>query len=268
MSSRLHCPLDTRLQIVRAAGDLFHRQGVESTTTDAVIETAGISKTEFRKYFKSKLMLVRAVLDNYFEGLAADVGPVNYELDSWDDLERCFATHLEFQKKFKMTRACPVGMLGNELKEGDELTRRALSHILDLMLARFESFFSREKVEGRLANDVDVEQLATFCVAIIQGAMLTGKIRRNCRCVESTFGDLLSHLKRYGKSPTVPRKRLARDRYPKQLTTLAKAPAPTTVVELRDCQNPGDSVENRFVDLTAPVFEVRKQIPDEGTHEN
>jgi TetR/AcrR family transcriptional repressor of nem operon len=268
MSSRLRGPSDARLQIVRAAGVLFHRQGVECTTTDEVIETAGISKTEFRQHFKSKLILVRAVLDNYFEGLVAGVGPVNHELNSWDDLECCFASHLEFQKKFKMTRGCPVGMVGNGLKERDEATRQSLSHILDLMLARFASFFSREKVEGRLVNDADAEQLANFCVAVIQGAMLTGKIRGNCRCVESTFDDLLRHLKRYAKIPAVRRKRLARDRYPKQPTALAKASAPTTVVRLHGGQNHGDSVENRFVDLMPPVFEARKEIPDEGTQEN
>ncbi len=204
MNSRKQRPSDTRSQIVRAAGDLFHRQGVEATTADEVIETAGISKTEFRQHFKGKWELVGAVLRYYFEGLAGGMGPLRYELDSWDDLDQCLASHLEFQKKFKMTRGCPVGMLGNELKEWDELTRQSLSHILDLMLARFESFFSREKVGGRLANNVDVEQLANFCVAIIQGGILIGKIRGNCRCVESTFEDLLSHLRRYAKVPTAP----------------------------------------------------------------
>ena len=256
MSSRVYSPLDARLQIVRAAGDLFHRQGVESTTPNEVIETAGVSKSEFRQHFKSKLELVGAVLRHYFEGLAGGVGPLRYELDSLDDLDQCLASHLEFQKKFKMTRGCPVGMLGSELKEGDELTRQPLNHILDLMLAKFESFFSREKVEGRLANNADVEQLANFCVAIIQGAMLIGKIRGNCRCVESTFEDLLSHLKRYEKVATAPRKRLDGDRHPKQLPISPKTPAPTTVVELHDSQNPGDSAENNPVDPCRPEDEV------------
>ena len=237
MGLRLHCPSATRLHIVRAAGDLFHRQGVESTTADEVIETAAVSKTEFRQHFKSKLELVSAVLRCYFEGLAGGIGPLKYNLESWDDLDRCLTSHLEFQKKFKMTRGCPVGMLGNELKEGDELIRRSLSHILDLMLVRFESFFSREKVEGRLANDVDVEQLANFCIVIIQGAMLTGKIREDCRCVESIFEDLLNHLYRYTKASKAPRKRIGRGRCPKPLSSPPTAPASTTVVEFQDLEN-------------------------------
>jgi TetR/AcrR family transcriptional repressor of nem operon len=256
MNSRPHRPSDTRSQIVRAAGDLFHGRGLGSTTTDEIIEAAGLAKTDFRRHFKSKSELVGAVLRYYFEGLAGGMGPLRYELDSWDDLDQCLASHLEFQKKFKMTRGCPVGTLGNELKEGDELTRQSLSHILDLMLARFESFFSREKVGGRLANNVDVEQLANFCVATIQGAMLIGKIRGNCLCVESTFEDLLAHLKRYAKVPTALRKRPDEDRHPRTLSAPSRTPTPASVVELHDTQDPGDSAEIHPVGPRRPEDEV------------
>lgn len=254
MNSRLHCPSDTRLQIVRAAGDLFHRRGVKSTTTDEIIEAVGIGEAEFHQHFKSKSELVEVVLRYHIEGLAAGTGLLKYDVRTWWDLEGCLASHVEFHKLFRMTRGCPIGRLGSELREEDDLVRHSLNRALDLMVTRLECFFSREKREGRLANDVDVEQLANFCVAVIQGAMVIGKVRRNCRCVESTFEDLLSHLKRYATIPAVTRKRLARGPYPKQL---AKAPAPTTVVQLHDSQNPGDSVETRFVDLMSPVFEVR-----------
>lgn len=268
MSSRLHRPSDTRLQIIRAAGDLFHRRGVESTSDDEIIEAVGVGEAEFHQHFKSKSELVQVVLRYHIEGLAAGTGLLKYDVRTWWDLEECLASHVEFQKLFRMTRGCPIGRLGSELREENDLVRHSLNHALDLMVTRLECFLSREKREGRLANDVDVEQLANFCVAVIQGAMLTGKIRRNCRSVESTFKDLLSHLKRYARIPAVPRKRLARDRYSKQLTTPAKAPASTTLVKLHECQNPGDSLENRFVDLMSPVFEVRKEIPDEGTPKN
>ena len=237
MSSQQHRALDTRSQIVRAAGDLFHRQGLGSTTTDEIIEAAGIAKAEFHRHFKSKPELAGAVLRYYFEGLAAGIGPVKYELDSWDDLQECLQSHIEFQKRFKMTRSCPIGTLGGELKEADDPTREALSLIFDLMLARLESFFSREKVAGRLASNADVEQLAHFSVAIMQGAMLVGKIRGDCNCVESMFEDLLGHLKRYVRVPTSPRKRLDRDRHEKTSVTLPKVPASTTAVGLHDSQN-------------------------------
>jgi TetR/AcrR family transcriptional regulator, transcriptional repressor for nem operon len=243
MNSRKHRPSDTSSQIIHVARDLFHRKGLRCTTADEIIEAAGIAKAEFHQHFKNKPELAGALLRYYFEGLAAGIGPVKYELDSWDDLQECLRSHIEFQKKFKMTRSCPIGTLGGELREGDDLTRQALSLILDLMLARLESFFSREKMAGRLASNADVEQMANFCVAVIQGAMLLGRIGRDCRRVEVVFEDLLSHLNRYAKVPTATRKRLGRDRHDNHLLTLPKAQAPTTVVGLHDSQNPEDSAE-------------------------
>ena len=248
MSSRLHSPSDARVQIIRVAGDLFHRLGVRRTTATEVIEAAGIAKTEFRQHFKNKAELASAVLRYYFEGLAAGIGPVKYELDSWDDLQECLRSHLDLQKRFRMTRSCPIGTLGNELKEGDELTRQALCLILELMLARLESFFSREKIAGRLSSAADVEQLANFSVATIQGAMLTGKIRRNSRSVETVLEDLLSHLKLYQRRSAAPRKRLGRNCHPNGAFMAAKLPAPPPVAKSAESSTPGHSAPNLSVE--------------------
>jgi len=242
-----------RFQIVRAAGELFHKVGAEATSLDEVVEAAGVTKAEFRQHFKCKLELVSAVLRSYFEMTAADKGPLKYDINTWSDLQECFASHLEFQKKFRMRRGCPVGMLGSDLKERDEVTRQSVSLIFDLMLVRFESFFSREKVARRLASNVDVEQLANFSVAIIQGAMLAGKIREDCHCVESTLEDLLGHLKRYVKVPTALKKRPDEDRHPKTLPAPARTPTPATVVELHDTQAPRDSAEIHPVGPRRPL---------------
>jgi Tetracyclin repressor-like, C-terminal domain len=140
-----------------------------------------------------------------------------------------------------MMRSCPIGTLGNELQEDDDLTRQALCLILDLMLARLESFFSREKMAGRLPSTVDVEQVANLCVALIQGAMLIGKIRRNCHSTEVVFEDLLRHLKCYATVPTVTRRG---DRKQRRRSTLPEPPPPTTVVMLHDLPDGDNSAED------------------------
>jgi AcrR family transcriptional regulator len=54
MKLRTQRPSDIRLGIVRAAGDLFHAQGLGSTTIDDIIEASGVAKAEFHQHFKSK----------------------------------------------------------------------------------------------------------------------------------------------------------------------------------------------------------------------
>ena len=87
MKLKNHSSWDTRLEIVRAAADLFHSRGLSSTTIDEIIEAAGIAKAEFHHHFKNKLELTGVVLRYYFEQLAGGIGPVKYELNSWQDLE-------------------------------------------------------------------------------------------------------------------------------------------------------------------------------------
>jgi len=215
MNSQEHRASDTRSQIIRAAGDLFHKQGVRCTSTDEIIEAVGIPKAKFCQHFKSKMELAGAVLRYHIEELAAGTGPLKYRLDTWSDLEECFASHVDFQKRFRMTRSCPIARLGSELREEDELVRHSLNLAFDLMTTKLECLFSREKMAGRLASIVDVEQLWNFCVSFIQGAMLAGKIRVDSRCVERILEDLLSHLKRYVRVPTAPRKRDVRNPQPK-----------------------------------------------------
>src|SRR5260370_36573268 len=188
---------ETRLRIIRAAADLFHKQGVGATSPDQIIEASGTGKGQFYHYFKSKEALVHEVLQTYLEDIAKGTAPLSYEINSWEDLERWFFSNIELQKRFRMTRGCPFGTLGNEVTENDELIRQDLSLIFEVVKNKLAAFFIKEKAKGRLTQDANEEQMADFCVATIQGAMLLGKIKRNSRTVETTVREALAHLKYY-----------------------------------------------------------------------
>ena len=57
------------------------------------------------------------------------------------------------------------------------------------------------RADVTLAEEANEEQLADFCLATIQGAMLLGKIRRDSRPVETAVREALVHLKGYAKLP-------------------------------------------------------------------
>jgi hypothetical protein len=131
------------------------------------------------------------------DDIAKGTAPLSYEIDSWDDLERWFFSNIELQKRFRMTRGCPFGTIGNEVTENDELIRQDLSLIFEVVKNKLATFFIKEKAKGRLNQDANEEQMADFCIATIQGAMLLGKIKRNSRTVETTVREALAHLKYY-----------------------------------------------------------------------
>ena len=186
----------TRLRIVRAAGDLFHAQGVAATSPDQVIEASETGKGQFYHYFKSKEGLVHAVLQNYLDEIRAGNNPTYFEIKGWNDLERWFRVHLELQKSFKMTRGCPFGTIGNGVTEKDELVRQDLNLIFEIMKNNLAAFFIKEKAVGRMSKSANQDELADFCIATVQGAMLMGKIKRNSHTVETTIKTALVHVKR------------------------------------------------------------------------
>jgi AcrR family transcriptional regulator len=201
MPARSSHGADTKLRIIQAAADLFHKQGVGATSPDEIIEASGTGKGQFYHYFKSKEGLVHEVLQSYAAAIKTGSSPVNYEIASWADLQDWFTAQVELQKKFRMTRGCPFGTIGGEVTENDELIRQDLSLIFELVRNQLAAFFIREKAKGRIAEHVNEGQLADFCVAIAQGAMLVGKVKRDSLLVETTFREAVAHLKGYAIRP-------------------------------------------------------------------
>jgi TetR/AcrR family transcriptional repressor of nem operon len=206
---------ETRLRIIGAAADLFHKQGVHLTSPDQIIEASGTGKGQFYHYFKNKERLVHEVLQTHLEMIKTGRSPVSYDVDSWPELRECFMKHIELQKRFDMTRGCPIGTVGNQVTEHDELIRQDVSLIFEVIKNKLAAFFIREKAKGKLSGEIDEEQLANFCIATLQGAMLMGKVQRSSRPVEAAIRAALDHLERF---VTKPRQAAGRSRRRKRLS--------------------------------------------------
>jgi len=188
---------ETRLRIIRTAADLFHKQGARATSPDEIIEASRTGKGQFYHYFKSKEGLIHEVLQTYLDQIKNGESRVDYEINSWKDLEKWFGAQVELQKSYEMTRGCPFGVLGNEVTDNDELVRQDLSLIFEVIKNKLAAFFIRESARGNLSKGADAERMADFCIASMQGAMLMGKVKRSSQTVETTVQEALAHLKSY-----------------------------------------------------------------------
>lgn len=201
MKARTGRGTETKHRIIQVAADLFHKQGIRATSPDEIIDASGTGKGQFYYYFKSKEGLVHEVLLSHLRAIKSGTAPINYEINSWQDLEQWFNGHIELQKRFNMTRGCPFGTVGNELSENDGLIRQDLSLIFEVMKNKLATFFVKEKAAGRLAKDANEEHLAAFAIAAVQGAMLMGKIERDGEPAQVAVREALRHLKRYAVTP-------------------------------------------------------------------
>jgi hypothetical protein len=98
-------------------------------------------------------------------------------------------------KKFRMTRGCLFGTVGNGMTDNDELIRQDLSPLFEIVENKLRAFFISEKAKGRLVADADEDRLADYWIAMILGAMLMGKVKRSLRPVEAAAREALAHLR-------------------------------------------------------------------------
>jgi AcrR family transcriptional regulator len=201
MKARSPKGAETRLRIIQVAADLFHKQGVRATSPDQIIEASRTGKGQFYHYFKNKEALVHEVLQAHLDAIRNHTAPLSYEIDSWQDLEKWFRAQVQLQQSFKMTRGCPFGTIGNEITADDELVRQDLNLIFEVIRNKLASFFIKERAKGRLLEETKEDSLADFCIAVIQGAMLMGRVTRSGQSAEKTIQEAMAHLKRFAAIP-------------------------------------------------------------------
>src|SRR5258708_34121939 len=102
MNARSGRGAETRLRIIRAAAELFHKQGVGATSPDEIIEASETGKGQFYHYFKNKEGLVHEVLQSHLQAIKTGAAPVNYEISSWQGLDAWSLSQMELQKVFGM----------------------------------------------------------------------------------------------------------------------------------------------------------------------
>src|SRR5437870_3290360 len=122
----------TKTRMIRAAFDLFHKQGVHATSVDEILEASGTGKSQFYYYFKNKEELIHEVLIFFYDKMKSGVG-VKYKIESWEDLRKWFQSFIGFQKQVHSERMCPIGTIGSELSNGQQLLRQDVRLIFELM---------------------------------------------------------------------------------------------------------------------------------------
>ena len=161
-----------RDRLLDAASDLFCRLGFHAVGVDAIVEKAGTAKTTLYKLFRSKDVLVEAVLEregrawrDWFIG-ALDEG----DADARERLDRIVPL---LRRWFAEERffGCPfINAVGEHDKLDDRMRRLALVH-KRAVLARIEALL-------REAGAADPEGLSHQVGLIVDGAIVAALVTR------------------------------------------------------------------------------------------
>ncbi|MCP2256466.1 transcriptional regulator, TetR family [Streptoalloteichus tenebrarius] len=179
---------------LRAAMDLFWRQGYEATSMQDLCEHLGLGRGSVYGAFGGKrelfLMAVRRYVEDSRESLLARLSTSGSALDAVRGLVRDYA---ETALQEAGRKGCLLTNTAVELP-ADEEAQRHVESGLETMEVLLTATLMRAKAEGELSEDRDPVVLARFLVTLLQGIRVVGKTPVRQRFLDDTVDQALALL--------------------------------------------------------------------------
>lgn len=182
---------------LECAMQAFWARGYKATSLDELCATTGLSRSSLYAAFGGKRALLHRSLERYQEQAVARIsavldrpGPVRHTIAGFvgDLIERIV--------KGPGRRGCFIGNCAAELAHGDRATATRVRRGLDRIEGLFREALARAVTRGELSRDADIESLARFIVAGIQGLRLVGKANPDRPALEGIAAVMLRCLER------------------------------------------------------------------------
>lgn len=188
----------TKAKLLDAAQRLMLAKGFPATTVEEICNAAGLTKGSFFHYFESKDDLGKAVLDRCAGQGIAMFESARFRRQS-DPLKRIVAS-IDFWINFindpSTECGCLLGNFAQELSDTHPEIRAQCARHFDRWAEMLKRDFDEAKSAYHPRAQIDTQGLAEHYVAVVEGALLLAKVKRDRKVFERN----LSHLKRYVQS--------------------------------------------------------------------
>lgn len=186
-----HTP--TRDRIVTAARELFWLQGYEATSIAEIVEKAAVNPGSLYYFFKSKEALLLAVLDWYLANLGEVIDPVFSTVS--DPIERVFGILQGYRTGLTYTACtggCPIGNLSIEIGDHIPAAREKLAQNFENWRVAVRGCL--EAAGDRLPASLDRDQLATFILTVMEGAIMQARARGSLEPFDASVAQLRNYM--------------------------------------------------------------------------
>ncbi|MGH9814836.1 MAG: TetR/AcrR family transcriptional regulator [Candidatus Acidiferrales bacterium] len=183
----------TRERIVDAARDLFWLQGYEATSLAEIAEKADANLGSVYYFFRSKEALLLAALDWYLANLSEVTRPAFAR--TADPVERVFAILDGYRAGLTYTvctGGCPIGNLSIEIGDHIPAAREKLAQNFENW--RLAVHGCLEAAGDRLPASLDRDQLATFILTVMEGAIMQARARGSLQPFDASVAQLRAYV--------------------------------------------------------------------------
>jgi TetR/AcrR family transcriptional repressor of nem operon len=177
------------------AMDLLWTRGYETTSVDDLCRATGLSRSSLYATFGSKRNLLLRSVDRYVERRAPTIaailarpGPVR------DAFAALLAEFIDGIVVGSGRRGCFLGNCAAELPRRDRAALARVRQGMGCTEAIFRDALARAKAREELRSSADIDALARFLTAGIQGLRLVGKVNPDRAMLEDVAATMLRCL--------------------------------------------------------------------------
>lgn len=168
---------DAKQRILDSAVALMHEKGYASIGVEDIMQRAGVGKSSFYHFFKSKEALGAAAIDEYAKRSEADLFRAAFHTDV-SPLERPLLLLSMLCAADEPALGCLGGNSAAENSTTSEPIRQKTDAFLRLMRDHFAAAYAEAVDNMELHPDTPVDGLAEASVAYVQGLLLLCRARQ------------------------------------------------------------------------------------------
>ena len=186
---------DAKERILSGALKLIHERGYANVSVDDIMQSAGVGKSSFYHFFKSKEVLGEAVIAEYGRRLDAEILQKAFSpgFDPLDRPIRFLSMLIDTETEQEAVLGCLAGNSAVENSTISERLRLKTVQVLEMIRIKFEDAFSDAVEEMDLLPDTPVDLLAEASLAYIEGLLLLSKAKQSVEPLRR-LGPDISHL--------------------------------------------------------------------------
>jgi len=155
--------LNVREKIVAAAAERFHTLGYNACGVQEIVDAAGVPKGSLYNYFKSKELLAREVLNNYWADAGLEI-LADKSIAPLERLRRHFQHIASRYKKFGFENGCLVPKFMHEVSDSTPLLRTDLRRQVAAWTALIAEAIREGQADRSISSSIDAETTARFLI--------------------------------------------------------------------------------------------------------
>jgi TetR/AcrR family transcriptional repressor of nem operon len=171
----MQTPVSTRDRLIHSARYLFWERGFAGTSMADLLAHSQVNSGSFYHFFESKEALLRAVLEGYLHALRPMIVDPAF-LQTEEPVERIFAILAGYRERILSTDCqygCPLGRLALEIDPENRPAHKLIAENFQGWIDAVRECL--EQARERLPKDTDLDALATFVLAVMEGGVMLSR---------------------------------------------------------------------------------------------